>query len=298
MINHIKKLAIIEDASPDNIVVLSNISEGVDEASTFGYETEEAALTIEDGQTIHDAIEHTLDVRTIVPDSGDSQLQTWTDNLTSVYVSAIGVDGGILFGDVQTGEGAVRFYKDDQFSERKAIKIMATRKTIPGYDSSTGLFENGIWVGSNLLAGYEWADADSDGMADGWGNEGATFNVTTFTSGQQTLEAGTSVSRFVRRIYFPFEGEEVTFSLDNDSRTGTYATEEISIQFIDDSDAVISTETTTFSTTGRKSVTGTTPANTIKINVLFSIAASSTTVTSVISDPALQLGTKTTYTKE
>lgn len=297
MLTHIKKLAIIQDTTTDVIVLLSNISDGVDGASTFGYSTEETALTIEDGQTVMDALEHTLDIRTIADSDEASQLESWTDNLTKVNIVGVGIDGSLLIGDGQTGEGSVRFYKDDQFDQRKAFKIFATRKTTPGFDSDTGIHENGIFAGQNLLGGYVWGDADGGGVADGWSATG--FTTTSFASGVQTLEADTTARDFQRAIWFPFPGEQITFSVNNDSRSGTYATEQIEIEFVDTSGSVISSQTSTFSTTGRKSVSATVPSGSdvAKAICRFSIQASSGTVTNEVSDPSLQIGTGTTYTK-
>lgn len=298
MIRHLKKLAIINDAATDETAILSNVTDGVDGASNFGLgdNDEVQPLSIEDNQSFHSRITRALDIRTLVGTSAEeTNIDGYVDNQTDVYLAGLGLDGFVLIGDKQTGEGLIKIVKDTQRSDNEVWVLTATKDVQPGHDPSTGLFESGFWVGENGLGAYLWGDADSDGVADGWSASG--FSTTSFSGGQQTLEADTTTRTFKRAIWFPFEGSELTFSLGNDSRTGTYATEQIQITFYDSSDSVISSVTETFSATGRQSVTGTVPTNTVWLECQLDLQASSGTVTSLVSDPMLAIGTSTAYTK-
>lgn len=300
MIRHLRKLAIINDASPDEVAILSNVTEGVDGASNFGLgdNDEVQPLSIEDQQTIHHKLTRSLDIRTLVGTSSEgTNIDGYVNNQTPVYLAGLGVDGFVLIGDRETTTGQALLVKHEQKSDRKVWAFGVTREVQPGHDTDTGLFEDGFWVGENGLGAYLWADRDSDGVADGWSATG--FSTTSFSGGQQTLEADTTQRDFQRSIWFPFEGETLTFSIDIDSRTGSYATEQIEIEFVDTSDTVISSTTTTFSSTGRKSVQATTPSGSSLARVVcrLSLQAASGTVTEVVSDPMLALGTATTYTR-
>lgn len=300
MIRHLRKIAIINDGSPDEVAILSNVTDGPDGASNFGLgdNDEIQRLSIEDNQSIHNRITRSLDIRTLVGTSGeDTNIEGYVSNQTPIYIAGLGLDGFTLIGDKQTSEGQILLVKNNQRSDNEVWAIAATRDVQPGHDPGTGLFESGFWVGQNGLGGYEWADADSDGVADGWSASG--FSTTSFSSGQQTLEADTTERTFTRGVYFPFEGEQITFSLNIDSRTGSYATEQIQLVFFDTSESVISSTTETFSSTGRQSVTATTPTGSSLsyIECQLDLQASSGTVTEVIKDAALRLGTSTTYTK-
>jgi len=296
MINHLRKIAIVEDASPDNVVVLSNVTEGVDGAATFGYSMSEQTVTAENGQTIMDMMDHELDIRTLVGSSSEeTDLDSFVSSETEVYVAGLLIDGFLHFGDKQTTSELARIGKANKYSDRKSHGIMITKRGTPGFDPSTGIHSGGVKAGANGLGLYVWGDADSSGVADGWSATG--FTTSTFATGTQTLEADTTQRDFERAIYFPFESEQITFAINNDSRTGTYTTEQIELEFVDSSDSVISSQTTTFSSTGRKIVTGTTPANTVQVVCRLSLKATSGTVTNEVSDPSLRIGTETTYTK-
>lgn len=295
MIKHLKKLAVINDLATDEVAVLSNITDGPDGAATFGIGNEITRLQIEDNQSVHNRITRTLDIRTLVGTaSEETNLDSYVSNQTKVYIVGLGVDGFVLIGDKQTAEGLSLLSKKTQYGDNEVWEVQASKTVQPGHDPDTGLFESGFWVGENGLGGYLWGDVDSDGVADGW--DASTFDTATFATGQQTLTAGLTSDLFTRVIYFPFEGIQITFSINNDSRSGTYTVEQVSIVFLDATGAVITTQTQTFSTTGRKNITGTCPAGTVSIKCRFDIQASTGTVTSKVSDPMLALGTSTTYT--
>lgn len=297
MIRHIRKLAIINDAATDEVTLLSNVTDGVDGATTFGLgdDDETNDLTIEDQQTINNTVTRRMNIRTLIGTSGEeTNIEGYVSNFTDVYVVGLGLDGAVLIGDKETTTGAVKLIKNEQRSTNRVWELMASVQTQPGFDPSTGLYESGFWAGKNLLGGYVWGDADGNGVADGWGAIG--FTSESFSSGQQTLESDSTLDIFERAIYFPFEGEQLTASItvDTFNAINTFG---LRMSFRDNTDAEISNSETSISSTGRKSVTGTTPANTVTIRVQLRMQTSSGTVNEVVSDPALRLGTATTYTK-
>lgn len=290
----LRNLAIIEDASPDNVVNLIPVTEGPEGAAVFGASNEHETFQVQAGQLVLDRGAPELSVVCLKPDTSDiTQIESWVDNQTDVYVSGLTLDGGIMFGDAENSTQAVKLQANEAVSDNDLYAFTITKQTPPGFDPSTGIYQNGFWVGKNLLGMYQWGDADSSGIADGWGAAG--FSTTSFSSGQQTLEADTTQRDFERSLWFAFEGQQVTFSIDIDSRTGSYATEQIELSFLDDSGSQISNETTSFSSTGRKSVTGTVPADTVQVVSRLSLQASTGTVTEVVADPTLKLESESTY---
>lgn len=285
-------LAIIEDASPDNVVNLTPVTEGPEGSAVFGATNEHENFEIQAGQIVLDRASPELSVVCLKPDTADiTQIESWVDNQTNVYVAGTSLDGGLFFGDAQNTLKAIKLQSNESVTDNDLYAFTVGKETPPGF--TDGLYQNGFWIGKNLLGMYKWGDTDADGVADGWSATG--FSTTTFTSGQQTLEADTTRRDLERAIWFPFEGQEITFSIDIDSRTGSYATEQIEIEFIDGTGSVISSQVTTFSSTGRKSVTATVPSTTVKVISRLSLQSSSGTVTEVVSDPALKLESESTY---
>lgn len=297
MIKILRKLAVINDAATDEVARLSNVTDGVDGAATFGIGNEFDRLSIEDSQSVHSRIQRNLDLRTLVGTATEeTNLDSYVTNITKVYVSALCPDGFVLIGDKETGEGLTLFNKKTQYGDNEVWEAVATKTVQPGFDPSTGLFESGFWVGQNGLGGYVWGDADGDGVADGWTATG--FSSTSFTSGVQTLVTDDTADTFSRQIYFPFESVELTASIDVDAVGANNATFNIEIEFIDASGSVISSSSTAISSTGRSSVTATTPADTVIVNTVINLQATAgNTSSNEVSDPALRTGTSTTYTK-
>ena len=273
-------------------ILLKNISDGVDGSSTFGFNSEELTVTIEDGQTHFYGVEDAFDIRTLKDSDYASNLSQIADNGRNVYVSGLTPSGFIVIGDKQTSS-SVKLVYNKQFSNPFAYSLLITKTDMPLWNGESSLFEGGMWSGENGLGIHLWGDNDSDGVADGWAS---TFDTDSFSSGAQSLTTDTTVATFLKSIYLPFE-KQFTFSIDVDSRTGTYATEEIEILAKDIAGNSISSIDTNVSSTGRKSVSATLPANTVSIDVFYGASASSGTVTTALSDPALRRGTTSTYTK-
>lgn len=303
MLRHLKKLAIINDAATDETAVLSNVTDGVDGASSFGLGDgdELQTLSIEDNQAIHSRITRALDIRTLVGTSSEeTNIEGYTSNQTKVFIAGLGIDGFVLIGDKETDVGDILIVKNEQREDNQVWELTASKDVQPGHDPDTGLFESGFWVGENGLGAYLWGDADSSGVADGWT---ASLFTTSFASGQQTLTAddGASENTFKRAIWFPFEGVELTYSINIDTLADdTNYDTDIEITFYDASDVVIFSQSTAVSATGRKSVTATVPDGTVWIecDVGVILTGTGSTANTVVSDPMLAIGTSTTYTRD
>jgi len=279
------------NSSNDTTVTLSAINEGADGSAVFGFTNEHTDLSIEGMQ---------MDLRILKP-TGDAytgqtelaQIKEWVSNQENVFMTVLGLNGVVFFGDYGNDKGAIKMVANEQLSDADIFAVMATNGTGFGFDPDTALHQNGVWVGKNLLGGYEFKDPASTGIAAGWSKTGGT---TTFTSGAQEFKtAGTSDVYFQRDVFFPFEGEQITASVNITQQT-VAATGSASLDIVayDASDTIIgSASTVAISSTGTKSVSKTLPASTQYVRVRLKVNDADID----FNKPMLALGTNTTYTK-
>ena len=307
MILHIKKLAIIQRDDPDNnsgddtIVLLDNISEGAEGSSIFGITNEHGELKVNASEVYINSANPTIDVRVLNP-TGDAytgktnvdQLKEWANELEDVYVVGLTVGGGVVFfGDRQSSSTA-RIVVNEQLSNNDVFAIKITSKSTFGFSTSTGIYQGGFWVGKNLLGIHEWGDSSGDGIANGW--SASVFASESFSNQQQTLESDTSTGIFSKSIFFPFEGETVTFSIDVD----TYPTGEdvarVEAVTVSPSGSVVTSQQD-FNSTGRVSVSATVPSGNSALVFRVRQSGAAGNVTGVYSYPMVSLTGSTTYTK-
>lgn len=296
-----KKLSIIENASPDNVVLLDNISEGVDGSSVFGFTSEPSEIKINDGQTYINRKTNTLDVRVLKPSSSDViQLKSWASNQTKVSVHLSTIDGVVQFGnyDGTTLGNECTIVINEQLVSEDIFAFKVTKDATVGFDSNTGVYEGGVWAGKNMIGDYEWGDKDGSNVADGWTIVNAS--ASSFSSGQQSITCSTTACDFQRRFWVTsFRGREITFSLTTVSfDVGTYDDARAIIAFYDSSEGFITSQTSSTSTTPeRVSVSATVPSNAVYCLVIYKTTANSGTLETVIENPSLRVDGKTTYTK-
>lgn len=301
MLLNLTKLYIVEDNTTDNSVELLSINEGVDGSSVFGFTSEFQELTIESGNTYVNRAENTLDIRTLKPSSSDfTQIKSWSDNQTDVYVAGLLVDGHLMFGDRATSLGLVKISINEQLTDSDVLALKITKSSGVGFSTSNGLYNGGMYIGSNALGITEFDDKDSSGLADSWSVDDW---VTTFTSGAQNLTySGGTVNRFRKFVLFPFEGQTATFSLNVTSFNeygGDYAPR-LEIQCFDASNSSTGSSTQNVNGTGVTSISLSIPANTIYIQVAFraaEVVAGSQAAEFSVKDPMLSVFGNTTYTK-
>lgn len=307
MINYIKKIAIVQKDDPNNggndtLVILSAVNDGVDGASVFGYTSPKESLEIEAGNTYFQSANHELDIRVLKPTgnaySGQENLQQikdWVDNKTEVYVQALCVDGFITFGDYSSTSNPVILTANEQLIGNDVFALKITRKSTVGFDSGTSIYEGQIYAGTNGVGGYLWADGDGDGKADGWGINSVSGGFS-FVNNIQTVEANTVSRKSERLVLFPFEGQEVTFSLTIDSiDANPYQAHRIQLNFLDNTDSSISTSSQDISSTGRVSVTDIVPSGTVSVICRFELDASVSNVSTSFSYPMFSINGSTEY---
>lgn len=308
MILLIDKVGIQQKEDPSNSnentnVVLLNIRDGVDGASAFGFTAEPDEIIISKGETYVPSVSMSMNIATLKP-VGDAytgktkidQLEEWAINKEDVYISALTLDGFILMGDIHSSFAPIKITVNENLTSNDVLSVKSSRKSNLGYDTSTSVYQGGVYAGKNALSIYDWADADSSGLADGW--TGAGFNSSTFSSGQQNLESPDSSSLFYKDVSLPFDSQRYNFSINFDSVGANIDTLKIRLQFRDASGSVLQNSDQDVSSTGRFSVTGLSPSGTSVVRVTIqSIATIGNTLSFTVSDPALRIDGESTYTK-
>jgi len=305
MIFNLKKIALIQKGDPNNsnndtVVTLTAINEGVDGSSVFGMTAEQEDYKIEGGQVYTSKINKTLDVRVLKP-TGDAytgktnlqQLKDWVDNKTDLYFSAVTIDGGLFFGSTHDSNGLVKIAFNEQLSDTDVFAFKITKSSFTGFNN--GFYEGYSWAGKNLIGMYEWGDANGDGLANGFSKDADI--TATFATNIQSLEvtSGTSsdYDSIFTNLYFPFEGETITFSLNYAGVTDL----QIVIEAIDNTGSVTTTTFDDFSGTSRSSLSYTLQSGDVKIQPKIRIVGDDNTGGVDVSFPCLRVDGKTTYTK-
>lgn len=258
MITQFKKLAIADNSDLSVLAVVPNINEGVDGASAFFYSRSEDKINIEDSQEPIYKLSH--EVRAVglpVASVDTSDLDSLADLDNKVLATAVGIDGVLVFDD------PVRLTWLDHFDNITAWKFDLNVHSYPEYTG--GKAGGGVFVGENILALYE--NKGTDGVLNGFT---VTNFVTSVDGSEQTLEHsddGSTATFLFKKILFPFAGETLTLSADINNIVDNGHSAELVIRFYDSSDSEISTESVSFSSTGRKSITASVPTNTVKVEV-------------------------------
>lgn len=294
MILSIKEIHIYDNNS--DIVSLTNISEGVDGASVFGFTSEPEYINIEDNQSYLIKKNHTLDVRILKPASSDlTILNNWIDNNTKVFISIRNLDDSILsIGDINNPDSGVHIVKNEQLSSNDIFSFKVTKSSTTGFNPSNGIYEGSVFAGFNVSGITEWGDKVGDGIADGWTY---STNSRSFSSNIQYLDADTSTKTFSRNVLFPYASETSSLSFTIDSQVGTYNTNRIRLEFYDKNKSFISSDNYTVTGLGRNQNIATIPINTVYVKISLQISSTTGSVTTGVSFPSFRLGTSSAYTK-
>jgi hypothetical protein len=282
MLLQLRKLAVQSIATPADIVILTNISEGVEGATVFGVTEEEVnPIKILDGQTALTAYRHTINIRGLYDDTDMAQLKTWALAQEPVRITGLGVNGAIIF------DGDYLLAVNTGFDSINTVALKVTVEWANEYGSGY----QQIAIGQNLLRNYD-TQAGSGNFLYGWTAE---TGITPALSGDdQSFTRASSTGTYGKSdsFLFPFEGETLTFSLD---LTVASATNDIGIRFLDDAGATISDTTDSPSASGIFGVTATVPAGTFFVQVIAN-PGDTASDTMTFYNPCLQIGTSTTYT--
>jgi hypothetical protein len=306
MILKTRKIGIIDGAT-GNAVTLSHINEGVDGSSVFGLSNEHDGLTIDDGQFYPNVANPVLDVRVLKPSSADiTQLESWANNQTDVYVTGLTLDGCFMFGGFNgiTGVFPAKITINEQATDLDVFAFKVSSKTHVGFDPSTGVHQGGFWAGKNLLGAYEWGDADSSDLADGWTVNGG-WSATSFSGGEQRLVLNqASTGWFLKYVVFPFPNEVVTFSFSadyfNEGGGGSYENRIVLQSIRSTGGSQVFSNPIIPSFTGTISTSITTGSDSHILSCRLEVEETATGGDDAeygISDPMIALGTSTTYTK-
>lgn len=290
LFNQLNKLAVSLVDDLTSTTVISNVSEGVDESSSFMYDVDYEEIEIEDEQPIPFKAMHEVTAIGLVREG--INLLDLNDPEQETHFASIGHNMALISLE------PVRVEFLDHPDTGNFWRFHWKKQSVPYRERTSKRRGAGLHVGANLLSVYQWIDADSDGVAEGW--DASDFSSATFSNGVQTLSgADAVVSTYgFSEIFFPFSGEELTFSVSVDALTANGHDIDIQLEFFDDTDTLISTESTVIGSTGRKFIKANIPQNAVFVKPsIVSDGTAGTGASSIeLSDPALRVDGKTEYT--
>lgn len=283
----LSKVAFIESGSPDTVVSAPVVLDGGDGATRTGFSIEPIELILEDGQLVWQKADYQLQLAGLRgSSSNETQLATWADGQTEL--SVVGVGTGFIF------HGSGYLNVDTSVAEGAATwRFHMTKQSVRGYKD--GSYISGMVLAENGFADYLWGDSDASGKADGWSEEGTgTFS---FADGEQTIEADENTAALIREMVYPFPGQNLTFSVDVlEYVSAANLTRTIEMEYQNAAGAEISTDSTTFTGTGIKSVSGKVPAATHSIVFRVQIVETGTGAASIsFRNASLRNDGSTTY---
>ena len=252
----LRKVAIKDPDSAD-MVLLSNIREGVDGAADIGFTQDGDEIRIEDNQTYEHSHNGQLDIKVLQPGVSDVAILNGLIG-KRVEVSGWTIEGFLLFRDT------VRLNRNPDYNSQVLNdRLLLTQKAPKGYSSGSSAF----YVGPNALSLYNFRsgvlgtggandmlygfEAESGVFAE---MDGALLKVTT-----DTVAVGVKS----KKIFFPFEGATLYASADFSDAGGERF--RIGVRFLNSAGGTISESTSNYVQSGRKSHTATVPANTVYV---------------------------------
>jgi hypothetical protein len=242
MINHLSLLALSNASDPSELVVLSNIMDGVAGAATMYYDTERSGdLQIEAKDTILTKVQHNIEAQVLWSDASTTLLNAWRTNQTPLRIAGYGIDGAMIWAVT------ARVSPTQQFDNVHSMGVRITLDSLPAYVNG----RKSVQVGENILGIWDVTSGD----ANVWNGFSVTSGSSTRSGASLTLNGDIGLTNL---IFFPFAGRDVTFGFETTGGTGQ-ATFELTA--LDNGSNVIATYTTT-STSGV-----TLPAGTFEITV-------------------------------
>lgn len=188
-----------------NLVTLSVVQEGADDATRSVFKRTPKQTVIEDDQPTSIRMDEELILAGLYNTTDGAQLASWAENLTNVSIS--GYNYGYIFRTVND------VYLQSTVGPNGDVagwRIAAKDSTMPGYHS--GVLASKFLLSRNGIGDYQWGDANSDGLANGWTSFG--FATKTMIAGVQNLTHtdANSNNNIHRTITFPFPGKTLTMS--------------------------------------------------------------------------------------
>lgn len=186
MLNLLSKIAVKRADNADAPAVLTNIMDGVDGSSVFGYSREEISLSVDDGQTQDYATDHQLDIRVINQDAQSAVLTGIQAGGHKAIASGYSPDGFLIW------EQPSLVQKNTQFDGVLADALLMTTRSVKGYRGTSPTRREAVYAGKNALALYDIAGGSGMG-----------------SNGEESPN-----------IFFPFPGVQITASAITDGGSG------------------------------------------------------------------------------
>ena len=290
IIDGISDIAVYDPAT-GTAVEITKVIANTFEFSKTDYETGETSPT---GGIPYQGDSSSCSFSFLDPDGSISnQLRIWKQARTRVSFVAIGPSV------------AVQWYEKDHITLNSSPLGGMIKGRADRYEfsiSRQGHGTHSIWRRANLLAGIGWADADSDGGADGYvqyepGTGTSTFS---FSGGEQTIEAD-ELSGIYYDVVLPFQTVPLTLTHSVNVVTLHTVNSQYTMryQWMNFAETSLSSVSAAKSSTGiqSQSITGNTGLTApYKLRIWPMIMASASFGTQVGKDPSLRIGSSTTYT--
>lgn len=227
--------------------------------------------------------------------SGLSQIETWMSGLNDVEMVGVTPDHIVQW------YNASRILGGEQLdtTETNLAESMAMMVQDGGDQATHDVFatRNGLQHLAPENGG--WADTDSDNTPDGYTTTSLTSEDFTSNVYAAFVDTTAGTGSLNATFAWPLDSVDVTLSVQVD-QVHDDGTNAVRVEALDsDKSTVQDSAESTFSSTGRKSVTLTTPSNTYYLKV-YPIRVSSVTANTAkfnIQDPALRVDGETTYVK-
>lgn len=285
---YLKKLAVYDTVS-EEVSTLVNVMEGAEGSAVFGYNVEDSALTVANGQKLQFKQTHTLSLSVLPPTGTD---ETNMNAILAepeehpVYVAGMSDDVFLVFDEPNY------LMQQNEYGDTITRKLTMTQDSTIGYRGTAPLSKLPVYAGGNLLALYDVLSGSAS-VLNGF-SVGGTI-TTSVTGAIQSLTRGADATAGIesRPIFFPFEGESLTLSMFVNSANAGYT---FGFRYLDNTGVEISVDTTTTTgSTSRKSFTSTIPAGTAFVIAQFKPGATNGN-TLVFQAPAVRLCGLTTFT--
>lgn len=292
MLNLLTEIALADANDPSIVERVINVSDTFEEATSFGYDNEYTRIEVQDKQSLPYKVKHEI-LMIGLPTSNVNvaNLEHFADPNNDTVLAILGTD------QVAVCQDSVKCEFIEKPDVGRAWKFKITFETVP-YRDDTGRKGAGFHLGSNLMSIYSWADDDGDGYPNGFTETETGAVVATFSNGELDLDVGDTEELLLEfeDIFFPYNGVQLTASVDvNDYTNSGAQSVEVSVDILDDTGAVIGTETITIGSTGRKSTTFTLPSGTSKIRFYVDMTGGTGDKTLKLANPAIQLGSDSEY---
>lgn len=297
------------DPSTADIETFSIFQEGAQDASRQVFSIEPNVVTLEGGIEFVESKTYAIDVAGLFNQSTRTKIKNWSKNRTPLYVSGYGLDGHVLYGygaiTATVGTGTNMSFRFRMQNDAKG-----------GYDSSTSLHSSKLSYSDNGFSIYKWEQNPS----------GVSLNPKMFGTSNPPIELDRTLSviasdpesltgtptrswssgwrvqcasgdKFFNysRMWFPFSGVTVHFTIDTTVSIGASPTDSlISIRPKDEDDVTLANFNTEFTSGTQQTISGELPADTQTI--LFTLRTGEDT-TIVWNNPIWSIGSAKTYTE-